>query len=86
MTDKELIKRVMDWFLDLSAGRHTFPKEGVPTTEELAEWRANEIIPIIKKQVAEEIKGELEELISTSAFTDLLYREWWCNFWERRVK
>jgi len=60
--EMEQLREVLkNWFIDMMQGRHHYPVKGVATTEDLAEWRTDQIValiqPLIDKAVREEREG-----------------------------
>jgi len=37
---------IKTWFLDMAQGCHVYPIKGVPSAEELAEWRTDQILSL----------------------------------------
>jgi len=55
-----LLKELKDWFWDLSVGRHKVPEN--LSSDELAEWRAEQIIAKAKQHYEQKIKELFKEI------------------------
>ena len=53
MTQDELREKLENWFIDMASGRHQYPIEGIPSAEEIAGWRANQLMALIKETLPE---------------------------------
>ncbi len=52
--DWELERELAEWFVDMAQGRHPYPAKGVPTAEEIGNWRAKQVISLVRQHIEPE--------------------------------
>ena len=58
----DMREKIRNWFIDLAQGRQRYPKAGVPSAEELADWRTDQILALfegIREQERRQIRNQL---------------------------